>query len=135
MRSTPARPTRARRTLPRRTSSGTTSIPYLYKTADYGKTWTKIVDGIPASEFTRVIRADPKKRGLLYAGTERGIYVSFDDGGHWQSLQYKLPIVPIHDLLVHDDALIAATPGRAFWMLADLEPLRQLPPDVAAKPG
>jgi photosystem II stability/assembly factor-like uncharacterized protein len=108
--------------------------PYLYKTSDYGKTWTKIVDGIPATEFTRVIRADPKKRGLLYAGTERGMWVSFDDGGHWQSLQYKLPIVPIHDLLVHDDALIAATHGRAFWMLDDLEPLRQLTPDIAAKP-
>ena len=108
--------------------------PYLYKTSDYGKTWTKIVDGIPATEFTRVIRADPKKRGLLYAGTEHGVYVSYDDGGHWQSLQYKLPIVPIHDLLVHDDALIAATHGRAFWMLDDLEPLRQLTPDIAAKP-
>jgi hypothetical protein len=108
--------------------------PYLYKTADYGKTWTKIVDGIPATEFTRVIRADPKKRGLLYAGTERGVWVSYDDGGHWQSLQYKLPIVPIHDLLVHDDALIAATHGRAFWMLDDLEPLRQLTPNIAAKP-
>src|SRR4051812_48789731 len=108
--------------------------PFLYKTADYGKTWTKIVDGIPATEFTRVIRADPKKRGLLYAGTERGVWVSYDDGGHWQPLQYKLPIVPIHDLLVHDDALIAATHGRAFWMLDDLEPLRQLTPDVAAKP-
>lgn len=108
--------------------------PYLYKTADYGKSWTKIVDGIPASEFTRVIRADPKKRGLLYAGTERGVYVSYDDGGHWQSLQYKLPIVPIHDLLVHEDALIAATHGRSFWILDDLEPLRQLTPDIATKP-
>jgi photosystem II stability/assembly factor-like uncharacterized protein len=109
--------------------------PYLYKTSDYGKTWTKIVDGIPATEFTRVIRADPKKRGLLYAGTERGVYVSYDDGGHWQSLQYKLPTVPIHDLLVHDDALIAATHGRGFWMLDDLEPLRQLTPDVVTKPA
>ena len=108
--------------------------PYLYKTSDYGKTWTKIVDGIPATEYTRVIRADPKKRGLLYAGTERGVYVSFDDGSHWQSLQLKLPIVPIHDLLVHEDALIAATHGRSFWMLDDLDPLRQLTPDIAAKP-
>jgi hypothetical protein len=108
--------------------------PYLYKTNDYGKSWKKIVDGIPATEFTRVIRADPKKRGMLYAGTERGVYVSYDDGGHWQSLQYKLPIVPIHDLLVHDDALIAATHGRAFWMLDNLEPLRQLTPEVASKP-
>src|SRR5205814_4322876 len=107
--------------------------PYLFKTADYGKTWTKIVDGIPNDQFTRVIRSDNKKRGLLFAGTERGVYVSFDDGAHWQSLQQKLPIVPIHDMLVHDDALILATHGRSFWMLDDIEPLRQLTPDVAAK--
>ncbi len=108
--------------------------PYLFKTNDYGKTWTKIVDGIPANEFTRVIRSDSKKKGLLFAGTERGVYVSFDDGARWQSLQQKLPIVPIHDMLVHDDALILATHGRSFWMLDDIEPLRQLTPDVAAKP-
>jgi len=107
--------------------------PYLYKTNDYGKTWTRIVDGIPSNEFTRVIRSDNKKRGLLFAGTERGVYVSYDDGAHWQSLQQKLPIVPIHDLLVHDDALILATHGRGFWMLDDIEPLRQLAPDVATK--
>jgi photosystem II stability/assembly factor-like uncharacterized protein len=108
--------------------------PYLYKTTDYGKTWTKIVDGIPADHFTRVIRADSKRRGLLFAGTERGAYISYDDGAHWQSLQMKLPIVPVTDLLVHDDALIAATEGRGFWMVDDIEPLRQLAPDVAAKP-
>src|SRR5438552_1383482 len=107
--------------------------PYLYKTIDYGKTWTKIVDGIPNNEFTRVIRSDNKKRGLLFSGTERGVYASFDDGAHWQSLQQKLPIVPIHDMLVHDDALIVATHGRGFWMLDDIEPLRQLAPDVATK--
>jgi photosystem II stability/assembly factor-like uncharacterized protein len=107
--------------------------PYLYKTADYGKTWTKIVNGIPATEFTHVIRADEKRRGLLFAGTERGVYVSFDDGANWQSLQYKLPIVQIADLRVHQDALIAATHGRAFWMLDDIEPLRQLTPEIATK--
>jgi photosystem II stability/assembly factor-like uncharacterized protein len=107
--------------------------PYLFKTTDYGKTWTKIVDGIPASEFTRVIRSDTKKKGLLFAGTERGVYASYDDGAHWQSLQYKLPIVPIHDMLVHDDALILATHGRGFWMLDDIEPLRQLTADTATK--
>jgi photosystem II stability/assembly factor-like uncharacterized protein len=107
--------------------------PYLYKTNDYGKTWTKIVDGIPNNEFTRVIRSDTKKKGLLFAGTEKGVYVSLDDGAHWQSLQQKLPIVPIHDMLVHDDALILATHGRSFWMLDDIEPLRQLTPDVATK--
>jgi hypothetical protein len=107
--------------------------PYLYKTNDYGKTWTKIVDGIPSDRFTRVVRADPKKRGLLFAGTEWGMYVSFDDGAHWQSLQLKLPIVSITDLQVRDDSLIAATQGRGFWMLDDIEPLRQIA-DVAAKP-
>ncbi|HJT18651.1 MAG TPA: glycosyl hydrolase [Thermoanaerobaculia bacterium] len=107
--------------------------PYMYKTTDYGKTWTKIVDGIPNNEFTRVIRSDTKKRGLLFAGTERGVYVSFDDGAHWQSMQQKLPIVPIHDMLVHDDALILATHGRGFWMLDDIEPLRQLTPEVATQ--
>jgi len=107
--------------------------PYLYKTKDYGATWTKITDGIPAHEFTRVVRADPKRKGLLYAGTERGVYVSYDDGAHWQSLQYKLPLVPVHDLLVYEDALIAATHGRGFWMLDDLEPIRQLGNDTATK--
>jgi photosystem II stability/assembly factor-like uncharacterized protein len=107
--------------------------PYLYKTNDYGKTWTKIVDGIPNDQFTRVIRSDTKRRGLLFAGTERALYTSFDDGAHWQSLQYKLPTVPVTDLLVHDNALIAATQGRGFWMLDDIEPLRQLTPEIAAK--
>jgi photosystem II stability/assembly factor-like uncharacterized protein len=108
--------------------------PYLYKTTDYGKTWTKITDGIPANEYARVVRADSKRRGLLFAGTERGVYVSFDDGAHWQPLQLKLPIVPIHDMLVHNDALILATHGRGFWMLDNIEPLRQLAPDTATKP-
>ena len=108
--------------------------PYLYRTNDYGQTWTKITDGIPADQFTRVVRADPKRRGLLYAGTERAVYTSYDDGAHWQSLQLKLPIVPITDLLVHQDALIAATQGRGFWMLDDLEPLRQLSSDVPSRP-
>ncbi len=111
--------------------------PYLYKTSDYGATWTKIVDGIPADHFTRVVRADPGQKGLLYAGTERGIYVSWDDGGHWQSLQGKLPVVPVADLLVHDGSLIAATQGRAFWMLDDLTPLHEMsrkPHDFAGNP-
>ncbi|HEV7515632.1 MAG TPA: glycosyl hydrolase, partial [Thermoanaerobaculia bacterium] len=105
--------------------------PYLYKTSDYGATWTKIDGGIPADHFTRVIRADPAQKGLLYAGTERGIYVSWDDGGHWQSLQGKLPLVPVTDLLVREGSLIAATQGRAFWMLDDLTPLREM----AQEPG
>ncbi|HEX3111146.1 MAG TPA: glycosyl hydrolase, partial [Thermoanaerobaculia bacterium] len=109
--------------------------PYLYKTNDYGKTWTKIVEGLPSNDFTRVIRSDTKRKGLLFAGTEHAVFVSFDDGAHWESLQYKLPTTPISDLLVHDDSLIAATSGRGFWMLDDIEPLRQLTPEVASKPA
>jgi photosystem II stability/assembly factor-like uncharacterized protein len=99
--------------------------PYLYKTTDYGATWTKITNGIAADHFTRVVRSDKRRKGLLYAGTERAVYVSFDDGASWQSLQLNLPIVPITDLAVRDDDLIAATQGRAFWILDDLSPLQQ----------
>ena len=99
--------------------------PYLYKTSDYGKSWTKITTGIAASEFTRVIREDPVRAGLLYAGTERGVWVSFDDGAHWQRLQRNLPPVPVHDLAVKEGDLVAATHGRAFWILDDLSALRQ----------
>jgi photosystem II stability/assembly factor-like uncharacterized protein len=100
--------------------------PYLYKTSDYGATWTRIDSGIDPAHLTRVVRADPAQRGLLYAGTERGMYVSFDDGARWQPLQLNLPIVPIHDLTIKDGTLIAATHGRAFWALDDLSPLREL---------
>ncbi|HEX4965110.1 MAG TPA: glycosyl hydrolase [Thermoanaerobaculia bacterium] len=100
--------------------------PYLYKTTDYGATWTRIDAGIDPSHFTRVVRADPARRGLLYAGTERELYVSFDDGAHWQSLQLNLPIVPITDLTVKDGDLVASTQGRGFWVLDDLAPLREL---------
>lgn len=105
--------------------------PYLYKTEDYGKTWKKIVSGIPADEFTRVVRADPKRKGLLYAGTEKSMYISFDDGAHWQPFQLNLPIVPITDLTIKNDNLIAATQGRSFWMIDDLTPLHQLSDAVA----
>jgi photosystem II stability/assembly factor-like uncharacterized protein len=100
--------------------------PYLYKTNDYGATWTKIVSGIPDNDFTRVIREDPGKRGLLYAGTETGIYVSFDDGSRWQSLRLNLPVVPVHDLVVKEGDLVAATHGRSFWILDDVALLHQL---------
>ncbi len=99
--------------------------PYLYKTADYGKTWTTITTGIPDTDFTRVIREDPVRRGLLYAGTETGVYVSLDDGGHWQSMRLNLPVVPVHDLIVKDGDLLAATHGRSFWILDDVALLRQ----------
>ena len=98
--------------------------PYLYKTNDYGATWTKITTGIAENDFTRVIREDPVRRGLLYAGTETGIHISFDDGEHWQPLQLNLPVVPIHDLVVKDTDLVAATHGRGLWILDDITPLR-----------
>jgi hypothetical protein len=103
--------------------------PYLYKTSDYGKTWRKITNGIPQNTFTRVVREDPNRRGLLYAGTETGMYVSFDDGENWQSLQLNMPVVPITDLALHkrERDLVAATQGRAFWVLDDLTMLHQMP--------
>ena len=107
--------------------------PYLYKSTDYGATWTKITNGIAADHFTRVVRTDRRRKGLLYAGTERGMYVSFDDGANWQTLQLNLPIVPITDLALRDDDLIAATQGRGFWMLDDVTPLQQYAPEVLAK--
>src|SRR6185369_2418509 len=102
--------------------------PYLYNTSDYGKSWKKITNGIPDNAFTRVIREDPNRRGLLFAGTETGVYVSFDDGGLWQPLQLNLPVVPITDLIIHkrEKDLIAATQGRSFWVLDDLPMLYQL---------
>ena len=101
------------------------TCPYLYKTTDYGASWTAISGGIPEHEFTRVIREDPQRRGLLYAGTETGIYISFDDGGNWRRAGGNLPVCPIHDLVVKDDDLVVATHGRSFWILDDLSPLRQ----------
>src|SRR5579872_1362390 len=100
--------------------------PYLFKTDDYGASWHTIVAGIPEDDFTRVIREDPGRPGLLFCGTETGIYVSFDDGGAWQRLQSNLPVAPIHDLIVHDDDLVVATHGRSFWILDDITPLRRI---------
>ncbi len=108
--------------------------PYLWKSADYGKTWTKIVAGIPSNAFTRVVREDPVRRGLLYAGTELGVLVSMDDGAAWQPMQLNLPRVSVRDLKVHGNDLIAATHGRAFWVIDDLSPLRELTDVVRAKP-
>ncbi len=105
--------------------------PYIYKTNDYGKTWAKITDGIPAEAFVRAVREDPKRRGLLYAGTEAGVFVSFNDGAHWESLRLNLPMTPVHDLVVKDNDLVLATHGRAFWILDDLSPLRQYNDEIA----
>jgi photosystem II stability/assembly factor-like uncharacterized protein len=98
--------------------------PLIYKTADFGKTWTKIVNGIPDGSYTHAVREDPVRKGLLYAGTETGVYVSLDGGANWQSLQLNLPNAPIHDLIIKNDDLVVATHGRSFWVLDDLTPLR-----------
>ena len=99
--------------------------PYLFKTEDYGKTWTKITNGIGAMHFTRTLRADKKRPGLLYAGTEYGMYISYDDGANWKPFQLNLPMVPITDLTIKENDLIVATQGRSFWVLDDLTPVQQ----------
>ncbi len=105
--------------------------PYAFKTADYGKSWTKITSGLPENSYVHVVREDPKRKGLLFAGTENGIFVSFDDGAHWQSLKLNLPTTPIHDVTVKNDDLAVATHGRAFWILDDISPLRQMTASTA----
>ncbi len=105
--------------------------PYLYKTTDYGKTWKTITQGIDRKHFTRVVRADPDSEGLLFAGTESGLYVSFDDGDHWRSFQCNVPITPITDLAIKNGDLIVATQGRSFWVLDDLTTLHQWSDEVA----
>ncbi|MGD0417467.1 MAG: hypothetical protein ABSA80_19070 [Terriglobales bacterium] len=107
--------------------------PYIYKTSDYGATWSRITTGIPDGSFVRAVREDPKRKGLLYAGTERGVFVSFDDGAHWRSLQINLPITPIHDLVIKNDDLVVATHGRSFWILDDVSPLRQFADSLAGE--
>lgn len=107
--------------------------PIFYKTTDYGKSWTRIVNGIKGDHFARVIREDPVRRGLLFAGTERGAYVSFDDGQNWQWLQKNLPLVPVHDLTIKDNDVILATHGRSFWIMDDISALRQYQPAFADK--
>ena len=108
--------------------------PYLFKTLDYGETWTAINKGIDRKHFTRVIRADPDRAGLLFAGTEAGLYVSFDDGKNWESFQCNVPIVPVTDLAIKDQDLIVATQGRSFWVLDDLSVLHQWDSDRLQKP-
>src|SRR6266705_719184 len=100
--------------------------PYIFKTSDLGNTWSPIVHGIPDGAYVHAVREDPKRKGLLYTGTELGVFVSFDDGAHWQPLKLNLPVTPIHDLVVKDDDLIVATHGRSFWVLDDLTPVRQV---------
>ena len=106
--------------------------PYLFKTSDYGRTWRCISGGLPHGEITRVVREDPSRRGLLYCGTETGVWVSLDDGGSWERLRGNLPVAPIHDLIVKDGDLVVATHGRSFWILDDLSPLHQMADAIAA---
>ncbi len=107
--------------------------PYIYKTSDYGKNWKRIDKGLPADAFVRVVREDPARRGLLYAGTELGMFVSYNDGGSWESLDLNLPPVPITDLSLRQDKLVAATQGRGFWVLDDLFMVRQGSVDFSAE--
>ena len=107
--------------------------PYIFKTEDYGKTWKEINDGIPAMHFARAIRADKKRPGLLYAGTEYGMYISYDDGDNWRKFQLNLPIVPITDMTIKNNDLIIATQGRALWSLDDLTPVQQYDAGVMNK--
>jgi hypothetical protein len=100
--------------------------PYVFRTTDFGKSWTKIVAGLPDNSYVHAVREDPKRKGMLFAGTENGIFVSFDDGAHWQSLKLNLPTTPIHDLAVKNDDLIVATHGRSFWILDGISALRQM---------
>ncbi|MDT8319400.1 MAG: hypothetical protein RQ826_02615 [Xanthomonadales bacterium] len=108
--------------------------PFIYKTGNYGRSWTRIDQGLPRDHFTRVVREDVSRKGLLFAGTEAGVFVSFDDGGSWRSLQLDLPLVPITDLKVHGNDLVAATQGRAYWILDGLQPLRQIDSTVENAP-
>ncbi len=108
--------------------------PHIYRTRDSGKTWQEIKAGIPDGNFVRVVREDPARKGLLYAGTETAAYVSFDDGDHWNPLQLNMPTTSVRDLVVHGSDLVAATYGRAFWILDDLAPLRQLKSHVQNAP-
>ena len=105
--------------------------PYIYRTHDSGKTWQKIVNGIPDNEPANTVREDPERKGLLFAGTERTVYVSFDDGDHWQSLRLNLPATSIRDLVVHQDDIVVGTHGRSFWILDNITPLRQMDAKVA----
>jgi hypothetical protein len=105
--------------------------PHILRTRDAGKTWTEITGGLPAGIYVQTVKEDPQRRGLLFAGTERAIFVSFDDGDHWQSLQLNLPPASMRDLSIHEDDLIVATHGRGFWVLDDIALLRQLSNEIA----
>ena len=106
--------------------------PHIYRTRDMGKSWQEITRGLPAGVYVHVVKEDPQRRGLLFAGTERAVWVSFDDGDTWQSLQLNLPVTSMRDFEIHGDDLILATHGRGFWVIDDISVLRQITPTVAA---
>ena len=105
--------------------------PHIFRTHDGGRTWTEIVTGIPAGETVNAVREDPRRKGLLFAGTERAVYVSFDDGANWHSLRRNTGITSVRDLIVKDDDLVAGTHGRGFWIMGDITPLRQMAVDAS----
>jgi photosystem II stability/assembly factor-like uncharacterized protein len=109
--------------------------PYIFKTHDYGKSWTRITDGIRADDFAQTVREDPRRAGLLYAGTEHGIYISWDDGAHWRAISLNLPDTQVSDIIVEKDDLVIATHGRSFWILDDIGPLRQYSPEITERPA
>ena len=109
--------------------------PYIYRTRDFGKSWTRINNGIPDGAYVRAVREDRVKKGLLFAGTELGVYFSINGGDFWQPLQLNLPVSPVHDLVIKDNDLVAATHGRAFWILDDISPLRQLMDEIKSEPA
>ena len=100
--------------------------PHIFATHDSGKTWTEIVNGIPAGQIINAVREDPERKGLLFAAAEKGVYVSFDDGANWESLRLNLPATSVRDLIIKGDDLVVATHGRGFWILDNITPLRQL---------
>jgi hypothetical protein len=106
--------------------------PYVFRTRDQGKTWQRISTGLPAGVYVHTVKEDPSRQGLLFAGTERGVFVSFDDGDHWQPLQHNLPATSMRDLEIYGNDLIVATHGRGFWVIDDISPLRQIDDTVAA---
>ena len=108
--------------------------PYIFKTADYGRTWTRITSGIRSDAYVHVVREDSNRRGMLYAGTQHGVYLSYDDGAAWQLLNPGLPDVPVVDLIVEGNELVIASHGRGFWVLDNIAPLRQLTPTIASAP-
>jgi photosystem II stability/assembly factor-like uncharacterized protein len=110
------------------------TAPYIFRTHDFGRTWTKIVNGILPNDYTHTVREDQTRRGLLYAGTRLGVYISYDDGDHWESLSLNLPRVPINDLVVEKNAIVLGTHGRSFYVLDNVEPLRQMTPAISSSP-